>query len=72
MQSKYKHDPCIEFKATILRILTRLEKIIEDISETLTTEIKELKKNQLEMKSEINDIRNILHAMNRRLEEAEE
>ena len=33
-----------EFKATILRILTGLEKRTEAISETLTTEIKELKK----------------------------
>ena len=34
------------FKAVIIRILTGLEKRMEDISETLTTEIKELKKNQ--------------------------
>ena len=32
-----------EFKATIIRLLTELEKRIEDISETLTTEIKEVK-----------------------------
>ena len=29
-----------EFKTSIIRILTELEKIIENISETLTTEIK--------------------------------
>ena len=34
-----------EFKATTTRILTGLEKRIEDISETLTTKIKELKRN---------------------------
>ena len=61
-----------EFKATIIRILTGLEKRIEDISETLTTEIKELKKNQSEMKNAINEIGNRLDAMNSRLEEAEE
>ena len=33
-----------EFKATIIRILTGLEKRIEDISEILTAEIKEVKK----------------------------
>ena len=33
-----------EFKGTIIRILTRLEKRIEDISETLTKKIKEFKK----------------------------
>ena len=38
-----------------------------DISETLITEIKELKKNQSEMKSAINEIRNMSDAMNSRL-----
>ena len=33
-----------EFKTTIIRILTGLEKRIEDISEILTAEIKEVKK----------------------------
>ena len=33
-----------EFKATILRILTGLEKHMEDIRETLTMETKKLKK----------------------------
>ena len=40
-----------EFKATIIRILAGLKKRIEDIRETLTTEIKEFKKNQSEMKN---------------------
>ena len=34
-----------EFKAMILRILTGVEKRIEDINESLTTEIKQLQKN---------------------------
>lgn len=33
--------PAREFKATIIKILTGLEKRIENISETLTTEIEE-------------------------------
>ena len=33
-----------EFKAIIIRILTGLEKRIEDIMETLTTELKEKKR----------------------------
>ena len=53
----------------IIRIVTELEKRMEDISETLNTEIK---KNQLEIKSAINKIRNMHDAMNGRLEEAEE
>lgn len=36
--------PAGELKATIIRILTVLENRIEDISETLTIDIKELKK----------------------------
>ena len=44
-----------EFKAKIIRILTGLKKRIEDISKTLTTEIKELK-NQSEIKNAINKI----------------
>lgn len=35
-----------EFKLMIIKILTELEKRMEDISENFTTEIKELKKNQ--------------------------
>ena len=35
-----------EFKAMIIRILTGLEKRVEDISETLTKEMEESKKNQ--------------------------
>ena len=41
-------DP--EFKAKIIRILAGLEKSIENIMETLTAEIKELKTNQAEVK----------------------
>ena len=37
--------PDEEFKATIIRMLTGLEKRMEDISETLTIEIKEFKRN---------------------------
>ena len=40
-----------EFKAEIIRIITRLEKRIEDLRETLTRERKELKKSQAEMKN---------------------
>ena len=57
------------FKAIIIRILTGLEKRVEDISETLNTEIE---KNKSEMKGAINYIRNVPDAMNSRLEESEE
>ena len=60
------------FKGIIIRIHTGLEKCVQIISQALTTETKELKKNQSEMKSTINDIKNMLDAMNSRMEEAEE
>ena len=63
--------PDEEFKAIIIRILTGPEKRIEYIRETLTTEIKELKK-ESEIKNVINEIGNRLDAMNSRLDEVEE
>ena len=45
-----------EFKAIVIRILAGLEKCMEDIRETLTAEIKELKNNQAEMKNAISEI----------------
>ena len=61
-----------EFKATIMRILAELEKRIEDFTETLTTEIKELKRNQFEMQNVKTEIGIKLDAINTRMEEAEE
>ena len=50
-----------ELKAIIITILTGLEKRIEDISETLTTEIR-IKKIQSEMNSAINKFRRTFDA----------
>jgi len=61
-----------DFKATIIRILAGLEKSMEDIRETLPTEIKDLKNNQAEMKNAITEIQNWLDVMTTRIEEAEE
>ena len=61
-----------EIKAKIIGILTGYEKRIKNICKTITTKIKELKKNESEMRSAINVTRNMLDSMNRRLEEAEE
>ena len=46
--------PDRKFKAMIIKILIGLEKRVEDISETLNTEIK---KNQSEIKNTTNEIR---------------
>jgi len=53
----------------IIRILTELEKKVEDMSKTINREIKN---NIAEIKGSINEMRNMLDGMNSRLEEAEE
>jgi len=53
-------DP--EFKATIIRI-AGLEKIMEDIRETLTAEIRDLNTSQAQMKIAITEIQNQLDLM---------
>ena len=60
-----------EFKVVVIKILTGLEKRVEDLSETLNKEIENIKTNQSEMKISINEIKNTLERINR-LEEAEE
>ena len=61
--------PHREFKIMTIKILTGLEKRLEDTSETLN---KEIKKNQSEMKNTINEIENTLDGINSRIHEAEE
>ena len=63
------NKPDREFKTMIIRIVMGLEKIVEDMSETLNTEIRN---NIAEIKDSINEMRNTLHGMSSRLEEAEE
>ena len=58
-----------EFKAMIIRILTALEKRMEDMSENLNIEIRN---NIMEIKGSINKMRKTLDGMNSRLEEAQE
>ena len=52
-----------EFKATIVSMLTGFEKSREGISEAFTTGMKQLKRNQSEMKNAINKFGNRLNAM---------
>ena len=59
----------VEFKAMIIRILTGLEKRVEEISETLNTKIRN---DILEIKGPVNEMRNMLDGMDNRLEESEE
>ena len=60
--------PDREFKPKI-RILTGLEKRVEDMSETHNTEIRN---NKAEIKDTINEMRDTPDGMNSRMEEAEE
>ena len=53
----------------VIRILTGLEKRVEDVSETLNTEISN---NIAEIKGSRNEMRNMLDGMNGRLEKVEE
>lgn len=55
----------------MVKILTGLEKRIEELIETFNKEIENSKKNQSEMKTIITKIKNTLEAINR-LEDAEE
>ena len=61
--------PNREFKVIIIKVLTGFEKKVEDISETLNTQIK---KNQSEIKNRINEIQYTLDGIKSKLDEAEE
>ena len=58
-----------EFKATITRIHTGLEKRMEDMNETLNIEIRN---NIAETNSSLNEMRNRFDVMNSGMEEARE
>lgn len=58
-----------EFKVMFIKILNGLERRVENISDTLTTE---MKKNQPDIKNIIIEFKNTLDGTNSRLEESEE
>ena len=57
--------PDTEFKTMSIRILTELEKRVEDVNETLNTEIRN---NIAEIKDTMNKMRNTLDGMNSSME----
>ena len=59
-----------EFKVMVIKLLTGLEQRVEDMIETLNTDIR----NNIvaEIKGSINEMRNMLNGMNNRLEKPEE
>lgn len=52
--------PDREFKVMVIKILTSLEKGVEDLGEILNKEIESVKENQSVMKSSVNEIKNAL------------
>ena len=61
--------PDREFKVMIIKIVSRLEKKVENISETLSTQIK---KEPIKIKNTISAIKNTLNGTNSRLDKVEE
>jgi len=61
----------LEFRMTIIKILAGLEKSMEDIRETLSGEIKELKSNQVEIKKAINEVQSKMEVLTARINETE-
>ena len=57
-----------EFKTIIIRIRARLEKTIGDTRESLTTEIRDLKTSEAEIKNAITKMKNWLDVMTTRME----
>ncbi|KAF0887362.1 LORF1 protein, partial [Crocuta crocuta] len=60
-----------EFRTIIIKLITGLEKSMEDIKETMATNTMELKNSYDELKNAINEIHNKLEVSNARTEKAE-
>ena len=56
----------------VIKILTGLEKRVEDLSEILNKETEKMKKNQFEMKNSVTEIKNTLDGIASGLEEEEQ
>ena len=61
-----------QFKIIVIKLITGLEKSIEDSRESIATEIKGLRNSQEELKSAINEVENKMEVTTARIEEAEE
>ena len=61
-----------EIKIIVIKLITGLEKSIDDSTESVTTEIKGLRNSQEELKNAINELQNKMEATTARIGEAEE
>jgi len=59
-----------ELRTTVIRILARLEKSIEDTRETLAAEREDLKTSQAKIKNAVTEMQNRLDGITMRMEEA--
>ena len=61
-----------EFKIIVIKLITGLEKSIENSRESVATEIKGLRSSQEELKDAINELQNKMQVTTAQIEEAEE
>ena len=61
-----------EFGIIVIKLITGLEKSIEDSRQSTATEIKGLRNSQEELKNAINELKNKMEATTAQIEEAEE
>ena len=61
-----------EFRIIVIKLISGLEKSIEDSRESIATEIKGLRNSHEELKNAINEVQNKMEATTARIEEAEE
>ena len=69
MQNRKGNMPERGFKVMTIKILTRFQKKVDNISETLD---KKIKNNISEINNSINEIKNTIYRINSSLQEAEE
>lgn len=60
-----------EFKGTIIKMLSKLERRVKQVSETFNKEMENVKKNQSELKNTVTEIKHILEEIDSRLVDAE-
>ena len=66
------NPPDKEYKPIVIRMLTDLQRRMDELSETFNKELENMKKNQSEMKKTILEMKKSLEGLNKRVEDAEE
>ena len=64
--------PDKEFKATVIKMLNKLQRQMEEHSDNFSKELQNIKKNQSELKNTITEMKNALEGINSRLGDTEE